>query len=76
MQQHSQYLRLCHSTGLWLARREELGHPLGSIPAPQLPEPGQPAVAADTATPRLFVLEIGSEELPPDDVVSGMSQLR
>jgi hypothetical protein len=62
-------------TGLWLARREELGHPLGSIPALPSLEPVSPSVPASDA-PRDFVLEIGSEELPPDDVDAGMAQLR
>jgi hypothetical protein len=36
-----------------------------------------PAVAGAAPTSaELFVLEIGSEELPPDDVLSGMEQLR
>ncbi len=36
------------------------------------------AAAASPAgsSPELFVLEVGSEELPPDDVLSGMEQLR
>ncbi|KAF6257872.1 glycyl-tRNA synthetase beta subunit-domain-containing protein, partial [Scenedesmus sp. NREL 46B-D3] len=35
----------------------------------------QPA-AAGPSSPELFVLEVGSEELPPDDVLAGMAQLR
>jgi glycyl-tRNA synthetase len=75
---------LCHSphtqvTGLWLARREELEHPLGTIPPlPAPPAPATPAAAGGVPLPgpRDFVLEIGSEELPPDDVQAGMAQLR
>ncbi len=68
--------------GLWLARREELGYPLGVIPAPLAPADsasggdGGAATATLPNTAELFVLEIGSEELPPDDVLSGMQQLR
>lgn len=62
-------------TALWLERREEQGYPLGLVPAPEAPRPGAPR-AATSAGPRDFVLEIGSEELPPDDVLSGMAQLR
>lgn len=63
-------------TGLWLDRREELKHPLGIVaPAPPLPplaSPSSPPLqnAAD------FVLEIGCEELPPDDVTAALEQLR
>ena len=63
-----------------MARREELGHPLGVIPPPADPEPVtiQPPASTsgrshDSAD---FVLEIGSEELPPDDVKTAVQQLR
>lgn len=62
-------------TRLWLSRREELGHPLGLIPPPASPVPTSPA-ASTSAEPRTFVLEVGTEELPPDDVVSAVGQLR
>jgi len=66
-----------------MARREELGHPLGTIMS-SVEEDASPTAAASSpavagAAPtsaELFVLEIGSEELPPDDVLSGMDQLR
>jgi len=75
-------------TALWAERREELGHPLGVVPPPPAPvvprvaAPAPPAAGAGTdaaeaaAAPRDFVLEIGSEELPPADVESGIAQLR
>ncbi len=59
-----------------MERRAELEHPLGIVSPPaQLPPPAidmsrLPAAPAD------FVLEIGTEELPPDDVVSACEQLR
>ncbi|PNW77355.1 hypothetical protein CHLRE_10g433000v5 [Chlamydomonas reinhardtii] len=62
-------------TGLWVSRREELEHPLGLIPPPAVPSPQRPAPPA-SAEPRTFVLEVGGEELPPDDVVSAVHQLR
>lgn len=71
-------------TGLWIARREELGHPLGTINPSSLSTSSDDEAAAAAArgagqavsSPQLFVLEVGSEELPPDDVLSGMEQLR
>ena len=59
-----------------MERRAELEHPLGLVSPPaQLPPPDidtsrLPAAPAD------FVLEIGTEELPPDDVVSACEHLR
>ena len=59
-----------------MARREELGHPLGTVspaaePLAPLGDVGSPPVeAAD------FVLEVGCEELPPDDVQAALNQLR
>lgn len=66
-----------------MARREELGHPLGTITGSTLSSSSDDEAAAVPAaagqassSPELFVLEVGSEELPPDDVLSGMDQLR
>ncbi|DBB00083.1 TPA: hypothetical protein ACH3X1_013938 [Trebouxia sp. C0004] len=67
-------------TGLWMARREELGHPLGTIAPPAEPEPitihPEASTSGRTADSADFVLEVGSEELPPDDVTTAVSQLR
>ncbi|PRW56476.1 Glycine-tRNA ligase chloroplastic mitochondrial [Chlorella sorokiniana] len=61
-------------TGLWLARREEQGYPLGVVPP--LADPPAKKPAAEVDVPATFVLEIGSEELPPDDVVAALEQLK
>jgi glycyl-tRNA synthetase len=66
-------------TSLWAERREELGHPLGVVPpaaAPAVPPSPSSSASASSVAPRDFVLEIGSEELPPADVESGIAQLR
>jgi len=63
-------------TALWLARREELGYPLGLVP-PTDPVKVSPSDSATLpASPATFVLELGSEELPPDDVLSAIKQLK
>lgn len=63
-----------------MTRREELGHPLGTIPPPPDAEPVtiQPEASTSGRTDDAanFVLEIGSEELPPDDVMTAVQQLR
>ncbi|KAL6981328.1 Glycine--tRNA ligase, chloroplastic/mitochondrial 2, partial [Sarracenia purpurea var. burkii] len=65
---------------LWLKTREFLGHPLGIISEPNhLVCPKEVLEAAFRKVPgdpRMFVLEIGTEELPPADVVSASQQLR
>ncbi|MFF7674947.1 glycine--tRNA ligase [Actinacidiphila glaucinigra] len=57
--------------GLWAARREELGHPLGLVESPAAPADPvlSPAVAEqEDAGPAAFALEIGVEEMPPAEV--------
>ena len=59
---------------LWVARREELGYPLGLAEAPAgkslVDKTGPlPTAAADC------VIELGTEELPPQDVASASCQL-
>ncbi|KAG9144168.1 hypothetical protein Leryth_021484 [Lithospermum erythrorhizon] len=65
---------------LWLKTRESLGHPLGVSSQnchPMLPKEALEAAIRKVASdPRVFVLEIGTEELPPNDVVSACSQLK
>ena len=68
-------MRGCYAVGLWNERREELQWPLGTIPDP--PQPSLPAVSGTGPTaPADFVLEIGCEELPPEDVDGALQQLR
>lgn len=60
---------------LWVETRASLGHPLGvAAPSPE-PQPEASTSAAATAEPRMLVLEIGSEELPPQDVVAAIQQV-
>nr|GMC84874.1 glycine--tRNA ligase, chloroplastic/mitochondrial 2 isoform X1 [Ipomoea batatas] len=65
---------------LWLKTRETLGYPLGVISQPdRLVIPREDLKAAAGQVPeekRLFVLEIGTEELPPIDVVNACKQLK
>ncbi len=59
---------------LWVERRTELEHPLG-IAQPR-PAPAPTATAAPAPTdPTPFLLELGFEELPPDQVDSYAAQL-
>ncbi|KAD4982620.1 hypothetical protein E3N88_19291 [Mikania micrantha] len=65
---------------LWSNTRESLGHPLGAISqvdnlvAPK--ELLESEASKVSAEPRLFLLEIGTEELPPNDVASAGQQLK
>ncbi|KAK3018407.1 hypothetical protein RJ639_004706 [Escallonia herrerae] len=64
---------------LWSKTRESLGHPLGVLSEPNDLVPKEILeVALDKVPvePRSFVLEIGTEELPPDDVASASQQLK
>ncbi len=62
---------------MWLERRAEQEFPLG-ITQP-LPEPERASLGAQASTSSpssTFVLEVGTEELPPDDVQAAIQQLR
>lgn len=65
---------------LWLDRREELGFPLGVWQMPSVPSGSKPAMGesylASGSSPRDFLLEIGSEELPPQDAIAAAKQLK
>ncbi|KAK6162658.1 hypothetical protein DH2020_002499 [Rehmannia glutinosa] len=65
---------------LWSKTRESLGHPLGVASHPdQLDfqkEDIEEVKKKASAGPRTFILEIGTEELPPNDVVNACSQLK
>ncbi|MGI8754848.1 MAG: glycine--tRNA ligase subunit beta, partial [Acidimicrobiales bacterium] len=52
---------------LWVDRREELGHPLGVV-LPQAAPPLPASVARLPAEAATLALELGYEELPPDQV--------
>ncbi|KAL1192819.1 Glycine--tRNA ligase, chloroplastic/mitochondrial 2 [Cardamine amara subsp. amara] len=65
---------------LWLKTRESLGHPLGVASKPVLPvhhradlEKVAEKVPED---PRSFIIELGTEEMPPQDVINASEQLR
>ncbi|MDA0242712.1 MAG: glycine--tRNA ligase subunit beta [Chloroflexi bacterium] len=64
----------------YIAQREKLGFPmLAKAPAKWQAPPLQtadPIQLAQTEFPHTFVLEIGSEELPPDDVTTAVRQLQ
>ncbi|XP_038682833.1 glycine--tRNA ligase, chloroplastic/mitochondrial 2 isoform X2 [Tripterygium wilfordii] len=57
---------------LWLKTRESLGHPLGIASEPGhsvFPREAMEEAAAKVQdVPRLFILEVGTEEMPPQDV--------
>ncbi len=59
---------------LWLARRDELGHPLGL--AEPRPAAAPVATPADRTGSRTLVLEIGTEELPPSECRAASDYLR
>ena len=58
---------------LWVARREELGYPLGLSEAPPAKSLVENTGAIPTA-PADCVIELGTEELPPQDVTSTSRQ--
>ncbi|RLN12105.1 glycine--tRNA ligase, chloroplastic/mitochondrial 2 [Panicum miliaceum] len=63
---------------LWVETREKLGHPLGTYEEANLIYPHvseKPSREEVQGQPRAFVLEIGTEELPPRDVVEATEQL-
>ncbi|AGZ43743.1 glycine--tRNA ligase [Actinoplanes friuliensis] len=59
---------------LWVARRDELGHPLGVV------EPLPAAAAFETVVegtaPRTLVFEIGTEEMPPSEARTARTQVQ
>ena len=62
------------SATLWVARREELGFPLGEFEAPAIDEPVAPTKPAPTEASDFFV-ELGTEELPAADVAACAEQM-
>ncbi|XP_075517692.1 glycine--tRNA ligase, chloroplastic/mitochondrial 2-like isoform X2 [Primulina tabacum] len=65
---------------LWLKTRESLGYPLGVAAQPDhigfRKEDLDEAAKRVSAGPQKFILEIGTEELPPNDVVNACNQLK
>ncbi|KAL3815004.1 hypothetical protein ACJIZ3_016272 [Penstemon smallii] len=65
---------------LWLKTRESLGHPLGVASHRDhlvfRKEDLENAAKKVSPGPRTFILEIGTEELPPNDVVNACKQLK
>ncbi len=66
---------------LWVARREQLGHPLGETPATPVAAAPSTSTSTSTSAPtatdsRTLVFEIGTEELPPAEVRAGQDYLR
>ncbi|GER56882.1 glycine--tRNA ligase alpha subunit [Striga asiatica] len=64
---------------LWLKTRESLGHPLGVASHPDhlgFQKEDMVELKKKVSTePRTFILEIGTEELPPNDVVNACNQV-
>ncbi|MFG1607653.1 glycine--tRNA ligase subunit beta [Actinoplanes sp. NPDC049265] len=59
---------------LWVARREELGHPLGVV---EKPAPARAVPATEGATrPRMLAFEVGTEEMPPAAATAAASFLQ
>jgi glycyl-tRNA synthetase len=59
---------------LWVARREELGHPLGVV-SPLPPAAAFEGAAAGEAS-RTLVFEVGTEEMPPSEARSAVEHVR
>jgi glycyl-tRNA synthetase len=59
---------------LWVARRDELGHPLGVYQAP--PAAVAPPARTGAESPQTLAFEIGTEEMPPADARAALEQLR
>ncbi|KAL0663695.1 hypothetical protein Bca4012_100532 [Brassica carinata] len=64
---------------LWLKTRESLGHPLG-VASEHIPPIHHGAALENVAEkvpedPRSFIIEIGTEEMPPPDVINASEQV-
>ncbi|PWK80725.1 glycyl-tRNA synthetase beta chain [Lentzea atacamensis] len=60
--------------GLWAERRAELGHPLGVAEVPAVAE--KPSSFEDVVAPATLLFEIGTEELPPHEVLRTVDAVR
>ncbi|XP_077244965.1 glycine-tRNA ligase isoform X2 [Tasmannia lanceolata] len=69
-----------HCAQLWVKTRESLGHPLGTFSEPSYLSFPEEVLEAEkrkvTEDPREFVLEVGTEEMPPQDVIDASQQLK
>jgi glycyl-tRNA synthetase len=62
---------------LWIARRDELGHPLGVAgPLPEVAVLPEATVTQRGERPRMLVFEIGTEEMPPAEARAAAAQVR
>ena len=59
---------------LWAERRAELGHPLGVAELPAAV--AKPSSFADVVAPATLLFEIGTEELPPHEVIRTVDAVR
>jgi glycyl-tRNA synthetase len=57
---------------LWVAKRDELGHPLGVSPRPV--PPATAPVVHPAVEPRTLAFEIGTEEMPPAEARAALEQ--
>ncbi|MGH3980270.1 MAG: glycine--tRNA ligase subunit beta, partial [Pseudonocardiaceae bacterium] len=60
---------------LWIERRADLGHPLGTTPAAEAARPVPHGAASTADGPRRLVFEIGTEEMPPAEAQAAREQL-
>jgi glycyl-tRNA synthetase len=58
---------------LWVAKRDELGHPLGVTEA--LPPARAVSSPAEKDGPRTLVFEVGTEEMPPSEARAARTQM-
>ncbi|MGH3886513.1 MAG: glycine--tRNA ligase subunit beta, partial [Pseudonocardiaceae bacterium] len=60
---------------LWIDRRADLGHPLGTTPVVEAAQPAPHGAATTADGPRRLVFEIGTEEMPPAEARAARDQL-
>ncbi|KAH7668362.1 Glycine--tRNA ligase protein [Dioscorea alata] len=68
----------CQCAQLWVKTQETLGHPLGicsEVNHVDHPKTIKEQVEKVGVNPREFVLEIGTEEMPPGDVIDASEQI-
>ncbi|XP_031501765.1 glycine--tRNA ligase, chloroplastic/mitochondrial 2 isoform X2 [Nymphaea colorata] len=69
-----------HCAQLWVKTRESLGFPLGSVSEPKILADPKEIIQAEmekvSRDSRGFILEVGTEEMPPQDVTDAGQQLK